>query len=64
MKKVVANRWLKVEDKWYKKGDAFEVESLAGIPHDAVTVLSREPEEAGVEAAEEPKNDRRRGARK
>ena len=71
MKKVIAKRWLNVEGKWHKTGEAFEVKSLAGIPADSVEVLADEPEavaepEKAVEKAEEPKQEttRRRNSRK
>ena len=73
MKKVIAKRWLNVGGNWYAKGETIEVETLSGIPTDAVEVIA-EPEEAVVEEkpakkAEEPKNEpkvetRRRTTRK
>ena len=75
MKKVIAKRWLNVEGNWHKPGEAFEVETLAGIPADAVEAVAEEPEAEAVQPerpekvekkAEEPKQEttRRRNTRK
>ena len=70
MKKVIAKRWLNIAGEWHKKGDAFKVDNLAGIPTDSVEVVADEPEAEAVqlekpekkaeEKDEEPKQENRR----
>ena len=49
MKKVIAKRWLNVAGNWYGKGDAFTVETLVGLPADAVEVVEEEPKAEAVQ---------------
>ena len=43
MLKVKAKHWLNVSGDWYKAGDVFEIESIAGIENSVEVIAEPEP---------------------